>query len=164
MSMIGNIKSIDPLLVDELLDDPEKIHNVVHPDEPEEGTDSLDIDKSWHAIHFILTGKTWEGDFPGGFLVSCGLPIGDEDVGYGPARAFRPDEVRQIALFLTGVDKQIFEERFSIEKMKVADLYPSFGAHTKEEEIPYFWQYFEDMKQFIQRASEEGKAILVYLD
>src|SRR5262245_54433470 len=44
-------------------------------------SDRMDIEKAWHELHFLFTGSDWEGDFPNGFLVSCGAPIGDVDVG-----------------------------------------------------------------------------------
>src|SRR6185312_15082100 len=34
--------------------------------------DAMDLDKAWHGLHFLFTGSDWSGDFPQGFLVSCG--------------------------------------------------------------------------------------------
>jgi len=49
---------------------------------------SLDIDKAWHSIHFLLTGAAWEADG----LIFGGTEIGEDgdDWGYGPPRGFRP--------------------------------------------------------------------------
>lgn len=164
MSMIGNVKSVDGSIIDGLLANPESVHDIVHPEDETEDQSILDLDKSWHAIHYVLTGEAWAGEFPNGFLVSCGQQIGDEDVGYGPARAFRPDEVKRISEYLIDIDDGLFLERFSIEKLKNADIYPSFGDQTKEEEVPYFLQYFQELKQFIQKCSEANKGILVFID
>ena len=68
--------------------------------EPLKSEDALGIEKDCHVLHFLFTGSDWEGDFPQGFLVSCGEPVGDVDVGYGPARSYSPAEVQQIADFL----------------------------------------------------------------
>jgi hypothetical protein len=56
----------------------------------------LDVDKAWHAIHFLLTGSAWEGDPPLNFIVIGGSDVGD-DLGYGPARGLSSDEVRNLA-------------------------------------------------------------------
>ena len=46
-----------------------------------------DLDKSWHGIHYLFTGKADESGTPLEFLVAGGASVGDEDVGYGPPRA-----------------------------------------------------------------------------
>lgn len=38
--------------------------------------DGMDLDKAWHVLHFLFTGSDWSGDFPEGFLVACGEPVG----------------------------------------------------------------------------------------
>jgi hypothetical protein len=42
----------------------------------------------------------WGGDPPLNFLAIGGVSVGNEDVGYGPARAFRAAEVAEIAAAL----------------------------------------------------------------
>src|SRR4051812_40770621 len=59
----------------------------------------LDIDKAWHAIHFLLTGTAWEGEPPLDFLAIGGTEIG-EDLGYGPARGLVSSQVRELATAL----------------------------------------------------------------
>src|SRR5262245_9012884 len=57
----------------------------------------LDIDKTWAAIHFLLTGETPYADEPRtplGDAVFGGNWLGDVDVGCGPARYLTPAEVR----------------------------------------------------------------------
>src|SRR5215203_4027303 len=55
--------------------------------------EEIDLDKSWHGIHYLLTKTAWAGEPPLSFLVLGGAEVGDIDVGYGTARAFRSDEV-----------------------------------------------------------------------
>src|SRR5690349_11334743 len=56
----------------------------------------LDLDKAWHGLHFLLTGTDWGGTPPLNFIVAGGETIGDVDVGYGPARAFTPEQLAEI--------------------------------------------------------------------
>lgn len=164
MSMIGNVRAVSDEVIDRLLANPEDVHGVVHPEEVKEDGDYLYLDKSWHAIHYVLAGDTWGGDFPWGFLVSCGTPIGEEDVGYGPARAFRAEEVALLAPAIASIDEANFRSRFSVERMKEADIYPSFGAASDEEELPYFLENFRHLRTFLQRAVSLKKGIIVYVD
>jgi hypothetical protein len=164
MSMIGNLRTVDDSVIDSVLAAPDTVHEVVHPDEEMAGAEHLDIDKAWHTIHYILAGNTWGGDFPWGFLISCGTPIGEEDVGYGPARAFRSVEVKQLATAISTIDDATFRQKFSVDRMKEADVYPSFGRASDEEEIPYFLDYFQKLRSFVQRAAERKKGLIVYVD
>jgi Domain of unknown function (DUF1877) len=48
---------------------------------------STDLDKSWHGIHYLLTGTASGGVAPVNFLVAGGRPVGKLDVGYGAVEA-----------------------------------------------------------------------------
>ena len=89
MSMIGCFRRVPEARLRALLADPESITDFLD----EEGFADFDIDKAWHGIHYLLTGTAWEGAAPLNFLVAGGRPVGDVDVGYGPARAFSGAEV-----------------------------------------------------------------------
>lgn len=163
MSMIGNLLAADDDAIKDLLEEPTKIHDFLYGDDAE-NADTTDLDKAWHTIHFILTGSAWEGDFPHGFLVSAGIPIGEEDVGYGPARAFLSHEVHDIRKALDDISEAQFREQFSVEKMKKEDIYPSFGHASDEEEIPYFLEHFLSLKEFIIKVEASKRGLIVYLN
>ena len=55
-------------------------------------TDEVDLDKAWHAIHFLLAASAWEGEGLRAFLLVGGKELGDVDVGYGPASFFLKKE------------------------------------------------------------------------
>ena len=59
--------------------------------------DLFALDKSWHGIHFLLTGSAEGVRPPVDFILMGGREIGDLDLGYGPARAFTSAETKQIA-------------------------------------------------------------------
>ncbi len=161
--MIGNLRAANDDAINNLLREPAAIHDFLYAEDVED-TDTIDLDKAWHAIHFILTDSAWGGDFPHGFLVSAGTPIGEEDVGYGPARAFLSHEVKNIRNALDGISEEQFRERFSVEKMKKSDIYPSFGNSSDEEEIPYFLEYFLTLKEFVTRVEASGLGLIVYVN
>ncbi|MGZ4961322.1 MAG: YfbM family protein [Limisphaerales bacterium] len=131
--------------------------------------DVLDLDKAWHGLHFLFTGSDWEGEFPEGFLVSCGEPIGDEDVGYGPARSFTPEEVAQIATFLDCVDEATLRQRLDPHRMMELEIYPTYpGLRPEDVDLEDEWEYFTDtlhrMKQFVREAAAKNMALLVYIN
>ena len=65
MSMILNLVRIPGPLGEELLSNPDSIRTVIYPGY--EGNnpavakdDQVDLDKGWHALHFLFTGTAWE--------------------------------------------------------------------------------------------------------
>jgi hypothetical protein len=128
--------------------------------------DTLDIDKAWHGLHYLLTGDAWEGDFPQGFLVSCGQEVGDVDVGYGPARAFSAAQVKQIAAFLDGLDRGALRGRFDLDAMAKADIYPDIWMSG--ESADDLWQYvggaLDEVASFVRNTADRDMALLVYLN
>src|SRR5262245_28760066 len=59
---------------------------------------ALDIEKTWHAIHFLVVGDAWEvrAQEPATLCILGGEELGD-DGGYGPARLHGPAAVAAIA-------------------------------------------------------------------
>ena len=128
--------------------------------------DSIDLDKAWHALHFLFTGSAWEGEFPQGFLVTCGEPVGDIDVGYGPARSFTPEQVKEIANFLEAQNGQELRAKFDPKALLEADIYPSIWADFKctDQDWDYFGGSFEEARRFIEEAAKKDMALLAYIN
>jgi hypothetical protein len=128
--------------------------------------DTMDLDKAWHGLHFLFTGSDWEGDFPQGFIVTCGEPVGDVDVGYGPARSFTPEEVAKIARFLESQNESDLHTRLDFEKMNELEIYPNIwsGDQNLNEEWDYLADAFRQLQQFMSDTAAKKMALLVYLN
>ncbi len=93
MSMICVLRQIEVCEIDALLEDPERILDLLEEDDSLDEDDheaEADLDKAWHGIHYLLTGTAWKGEPPLCYLVRGGQTIGDVEVGYGPARVSTP--------------------------------------------------------------------------
>lgn len=125
----------------------------------------LDIDKSWHAIHFIVTGNPYEGE-GGGILdqlIFGGAPVNDDDLGYGPAMLVEKGAVLQLADALKEWDKETFREKFHMESLVEHEIYPVMEGEDAEEFFLYIWEYFELLKEFYQEAAKEGQNVLTFI-
>ncbi len=170
--MICNLRRVSEARLQALLAEPSTITEFLYEEEssPEAGDDAafadLDIDKSWHALHFLMTGSALESRGNRGFLVAGGQEIGDEDVGYGPARGVTNAEVRAIAAELERVTPATLRVAYEANAMNAADIYPGGWPRDPEEAhfTDYFADYFEQMKDFIAGAAKEGEALVVYLN
>jgi hypothetical protein len=175
MSMIGNLRRLSDTDLTRLLTSPTRISSYLYEAEDDEDRDGeeefgphadIDIDKAWHGLHFLLAGDADGGSFPLSFLLTGGTPVGEEDVGYGPARGFRSFEVKQIAAALQTIDRTMLGERFDWQKMARARIYPDVWSRRDEEvqNRDYLLDAFEVVRDFLTGAAENGEALIVYLN
>ena len=165
MSMICTLRQIDAAEIDDLLSHPQHIGDVLDGDEAAQGAET-DLDKAWHGIHFLLTGSAWEGDEPLCYLITGGQPVGDEDVGYGPARVLRPEEVAQFDAALAAISLDDFCQRFDPTTMMAQHIYPEIWDRDPREDdtLGYLAEYFDMLKTFVRDSAETRKGLLVWLD
>ena len=77
--------------------------------------DVLDLYKSWHGVHFLLTGSSEGGDWPMSFLVGGGTPVGDE---ISPVTVLTSEQVREVAAALSQVGPSDLRARFNPAEME----------------------------------------------
>jgi hypothetical protein len=175
MGMIGNLRRLSDADLDRLLASPAKISPYLYEGEDDEEDEvdqdfgshaDIDIDKAWHGLHFLLTGESETGTFPLGFLLAGGTAVGEEDVGYGPARGFRSPQVKQIAAALGSIDRATLAARFDWQKLARAKIYPDIWGRRDQEalNLEYLLDAFDTVRDFLTGAAEAGEALLVYLN
>jgi len=95
-----------------------------------EAVNSLDLDKAWHGIYFLLTGTDGDAPLPAGQMFQ-GKAISD-DWGYGPAKLLSKLDVKKFAKFLENLDEAEFKRRFDFERMQSLEIYPAAIWERKE--------------------------------
>lgn len=116
----------------------------------------------------MLTGTAWKGDPPLNFIAAGGTPVGEEDVGYGPARAFASPELKSIADALELIGREELVRRFDGPRMDALEIYPSSGTWkdvdpTSEDGFGYFSGAFDSVKELARRGRAHGLGLLVWL-
>ncbi len=163
MSMIGNYLRIPEVQLARLREDPSDILELLHPDdgngERPHGK-HLDIDKAWHAIQFLLTGDPWEGKPPLQNAVMGGIELGDEDVGYGPARGLSAHDVQAVSRALSGISGEQLWSGFDADKFANAEIYPEGWS---AEGRGYVVGYYEALRTFFAEAAGAGDSMILYL-
>lgn len=148
--------------IDALHADPESTFDFL---ESGEGN-QIDLDKAWHGIHFLLADSAWEGKLPAATLMLGGRPIGDVDVGYGPARSLSPDEVRAFHDHVAAISADAFDARFDAQKMLDAKIYPEIwdrDLNGEPDGRPYVNGYFQILKDFLARAVQQGDGVILWV-
>jgi hypothetical protein len=117
--------------------------------------DHIDLDKSWPAIHFLLTGTAGKDDFPFNFILAGGRPVPGTDADYGEARYFSPVEVKAIYIALSirssGELLRYYDPKIAIE------LYPFIW------DPKYIEEYFTLLKDYLRDLCSQGKPMFIQI-
>jgi hypothetical protein len=161
MSMTGRYLGVSPSVIAGVKREPSSLLGVLYPEPEPEGHPAryLDIDKTWHIIHFLLNGRAWEGDGPFFDAVLGGSQLTDEDLGYGPARFLDPAEVVATAQALDRVSVDELWSRFDESRVREADLYWSMDTGSKD----YALVNYEALRTFFRATAQRGEAAILWL-
>jgi hypothetical protein len=123
-----------------------------------EERDVLNLQKSFHTLHYLLTGSALPVDSPLGRAILGGQELGP-DLGYGPARLLTPDQVREIAESLTHVTEEDLARRFDLSAMMTAEIY----ACRDSGELELAQEYLPQVQLFYTEAASNDRAMLLYI-
>jgi hypothetical protein len=121
--------------------------------------EGLCLEKSWHSLHYLLTGSAVETNSTLGKAILGGKELG-ADIGYGPTRFLEPPEVKEVATALKEVSEVDLEKRFDLPAMVAANVY----ACRDESELKLAQHYFAQMVRYYGEITRRGDAMLLYLD
>ncbi|BDI33073.1 hypothetical protein CCAX7_51240 [Capsulimonas corticalis] len=159
MSMMYHLVQIDEDALETLLQQPKQIRSIIDKGGPSTTT----LDKAWQGLHFLLTGTAWEGNLPSAYLLEGGAPVGKVNVGFGPARAMRPSDVRAFDNHLLMVSPETLAERLDLAKMVALDIYPFHAQDSHEDTLRYLQSYFEDLRKCVHDAAANGRGLITYI-
>ena len=184
MGTTMGLTAVTDATIQRLLADPPLVCKLLAPDDPElyeemrgesgaggdlalsEGEgDTLFLDKSWHGIHFLLTGTAWEGVRPLHLLVAGGEDIGDIDVGQGPARAVTAEQVAEASRALAALSDESIRSRFDPPAMLRAKIYPEIWGRPPDEDdtLGYLMEYLGHLRRYLSRQASAGMGVVISL-
>ncbi len=163
MSMIGNFVAVDGATLNRLQDNPEEVIAFLYPEGDEGPANALDVDKAWHAIHFMLNGTPWEGQGVLGLTVLNGTEIG-EDVGYGSARYLSQDQVKEVAHALSELSEADFNARYDGRAMDEQEVYPQIWSRDDDFGRSYVLEHFRNLVSFYREAANRHDAMLLFIN
>ena len=162
MSMIGNYLKLSVEQLQAIVTEPSEAVELVYPESGDYPADALDIDKSWHLIHFLLNGETWGGSAPLFNVVLGGNELPNTDAGYGPFRYLTPVEVQTVSLALASISPTDLWARFNAKETQAAEIYPT-PWRGDDGDREYVVQNYESLRKYFSEASTAGNAMLLYL-
>ncbi len=125
-------------------------------------TQKIDIDKSWHGIHFLLS-RCAENQSPyAAFLLSGGhrFPVPIEAP--APTRAFLSTEVKEIARLLSAISGEILLGCYQPKSMNQERVYPEGWSDLEEGwEHSYLFENFFGLREFVVQAASQNLALII---
>jgi hypothetical protein len=167
MSMIGNLFRVTTKELEGILNDSSILESKVYAQDGTNTDNLLDIDKSWEAIFYLLTGypvaEIENTNPPLSWILFSGQVIDEEqDMGYGPAQYITPEQVRQLNIELGKVTREDLQRKYDGKKMNEAGIYPQ--VWDEAESLEYVLDNFELLKEFYQVAEKENKAVITFIN
>ncbi len=162
MGMSGCFAAVDQKKLGELRADPEQIEAFLFPEEGDAPEHYAEVDKAWHAIHFMLTGDAWKGEAPLAWAVMGGEEFGDE-IGYGCARFLLPQQVAEIAAALQALGVENFKARYRPDAMDAADIYPTIWVRDGALGLEYVVPFYVELVDFYATAAARGDGVILWL-
>ncbi|MGH8491881.1 MAG: YfbM family protein [Moraxellaceae bacterium] len=163
MGIVGYFTAIDSEVLSDLRADPEQTAELLFPNDGEdEPENTIDVDKSWHGLHFILCELAKGGSSALESAILGGEPLG-EDFGYGPPRVLTPSEVQAIAIALSAITDEVFASQFNPAAMEAQEIYPQFWERDGAEALDYLKHFFPSLVAFYADAAAQEKAVVLWL-
>jgi len=169
MGMIGNVIRVSERDLLKFLNDSKLLEDKIYSEEADTADWYLDLDKSWQAIQFILTGKSLdelgeEENEPTVLtraLISMQVIDMEQNLGYGPAFFLTSEEVKETNAELQKIDIDDLKEKITSSILISRNVYPEIWED--EESIDYLFENFELLINFYKTATEKNQAIIVFI-
>jgi hypothetical protein len=115
--------------------------------------DSMDIDKAWHGLHYLLTGTAWTGDPPLNFILAGGTEATDNEG--RTTRLYSSSQLREINRALKSVDRPQLQAAYDAAAMMSLDIYPGIWARDAHA-FEYCVDHFSALKRFVSKAAHQS--------
>jgi hypothetical protein len=165
--MIGMFVRVTETELQDYLSDSSLFENLLDDEAFDENENVCDIDKTWDAISYLLTG-CGASDLNNAMQPISWTIFGsrvldeDQDLGYGPANYLTAKQVALLNSELSKISSEDLGVNFNADKMNQLGIYPNSWGKP-EEEMEYIGQYFEILKLFYSTAAANGQAVICYL-
>jgi len=164
MGMVLSMVQFSAQKLQEYINNPENFEKDLNALEENETNQSLYLDKSWEAIHYLLTGtKIGSGAKPLASVIYSEQFFDEEqDLGMGPASYLTAEQVLEVSNILDKLDDSYVKEKYKPIEMTNIGIYPSFWDKDPTL-LDYVSDNFQKLKDFYREAASKNHAIASYL-
>jgi hypothetical protein len=130
-----------------------------------ESHDTVDVDKTWHLLHYLLTGRAEGGQWPLSFILREVTPAEgadtseddwpDEDSG---GTTYSPDQVREIAVALAELTPERARARWPGPTAEAEAVY-LYEAGGDDEALEAAMAYYGELRDLVLRLAARGEGL-----
>jgi Domain of unknown function (DUF1877) len=159
MGMVMCLRLASPTDVARLFDSPDDIFDFVNSEEGYRSEESLDFDKEWHAVHFLLTKSGGATDNPLSLLIGNHPEVGP-DHGYGAAWLAPAEALAAFHDALAIESNEALVAAYDSAAMVAEDVYIAETLHEEgEEALGFLLQHVDRLRVFAARGKAAGSAM-----
>ncbi len=132
--------------------------------EPIPESETFELDKAWHILHFLFSGSAEEGPWPASFILSGGQEVGP-DLGYGSPRLLTPKDLSEIASFLQTLSLQGMAATYKADAIRAAKVYwkPSESDDECQRQVEDIWSIMQSLRDFVIHLAQSGRSALIHI-
>jgi hypothetical protein len=167
MDMTGTLFSVPMKDLEEILCDSSLLEHKICSENTETMSNLLDLDKSWEAIFYLLTGhpvvQIGEPQHILSWTLFSGQIVDEEqDLGYGPAHYLTTEQVRKLNAELDKISYESLMLKYDGKAMNDAGIYPEVWDHS--DSLDYVLFNFEQLKHFYKLAEAENRGVISFIN
>lgn len=156
MGMIWVARLANDQEVAAIRENPDSAYGFIQPETGWETAPIIDLDKEWHAIHFLLVQDVGPTESPLSLILGDFEAIG-QDNGYGPAFLIPSEKLKAFSEALNELGQSDFKERYNTKAMVeqhiyLADMYDEEG----EEGLEFLRTRIAELAEFAEKAASSG--------
>ncbi|MEO1222351.1 MAG: YfbM family protein [Pseudomonadota bacterium] len=163
MGMVWVARLADDREVARIRENPDGAYDFIQPEAGWETAPIIDLDKEWHALHFLLAQSAGSTEDPLSLILGNYESIGPDN-GYGPAFLITSEKLRAFSEAAKKLNERDLAERYNTKAMMsqyvyLADMYDEEG----EEGIGFLKAKLDELRKFAERASNNGLSALAVI-
>jgi uncharacterized protein DUF1877 len=117
-----------------------------------------DLDKAWHGIHFLLTGKAEEAPLPAGMLFSGGRALA------GSSHLLDPSQVADCHRYLSALPDEQIARAYDPDRMDELDIYPNIWRRDGNEALDYLLANLQTLRAVLRDCVDEGHGLVITIE
>ena len=159
MGMTMTLFQMEQEILESILKNPETLFEFDHSDEK---YNSVNIDKSWDGIKFLLSGgNNVNQKTNSSIIISSGQIIGEfDEYDIYKVNFLTAYQVKECVVDLEKITMNYLQENFDPKTMNEKDLYCSPFDETS---FDYLFEIYKKVKKFYLEAEQNNKAVITYI-
>ena len=125
----------------------------------------LSLGKTWHALHFLLTGQDHAGEPPLSYSISAQHPVFQhppfhDAAQQSPVRYNPVVLVSEIEHQLSRLTTRDFRKRYKADELRASKVYPHYWGEHADSEVEELTLAFTQLQDFYQYAKKSNLAVI----